>query len=204
MTRSSGRTTGPSDLDGLFQPGRRKRQRRLRCDRPGKPHAPAHPRLGQFLPLQLQRRLCRHPTPSLHLAPSACIISFSKPCLRIGRAWVVAKCHAPGSTASDTMYGFGNTESYGKRLGGWGHLTLGNAVPFTTSPRQRRRDDQRRVQRATRADGWHAELSSPTFGARRDQGHRSNRCPPLPGGNRLRTDPGRRLDADRTFPPRSI
>lgn len=37
---------------------------------------------------------------------------------------------APGSTASASMYGIGNSETYNKQLGDWGRLTLGNVVRY--------------------------------------------------------------------------
>ncbi len=37
---------------------------------------------------------------------------------------------SPGSSSSETVYGIGNGESYVKRLGGWGRLTLGNTSRY--------------------------------------------------------------------------
>ncbi len=37
---------------------------------------------------------------------------------------------APGNSAAETTYGIGNSETYSKRLGNWGHLTLGNTARF--------------------------------------------------------------------------
>jgi hypothetical protein len=35
-----------------------------------------------------------------------------------------------GGSSSDSMYGFGNTETYTKELSDWGHLTIGNTVRY--------------------------------------------------------------------------